>query len=111
MNVNQWGAVNQWSASVEPLIINAALGLSSTQALSASVTINGESVTINAALSQSITSALPASVTITPAPSVPILIDAQPSASYSQGFRANVTIGAITINIHPSTHYEIPNYY
>lgn len=94
-----------------PVNVNASLPSATTQALSASVTINGQPVTVNASVSGSMTSALPASVTITPAPGEPIIIDAAAGSAYSAGYRANVTIGTVTIKIYPSTHYEIPNYY
>ncbi|MGB3724303.1 MAG: hypothetical protein WA981_00915 [Glaciecola sp.] len=110
MSVNTWRAVNSWGAATEPLVISAALGGSTTQALRASITINGEAVTINAALGSSVTSGLPASVTITPVPSQPVIINAALGSTYSRGYRASVTIGTVTIRIYSETHYEIPNY-
>lgn len=56
MNVNQWGAVNQWGGAT-PLIINASIG-----------------------------------------------------GTLTSGYRANVTIGTVTIRIYSETHYEIPDY-
>lgn len=111
MNVNQWGAVNQWSATAEPLVINASLGASTTQGFNAIISINGQSVTVNAQLGAVSISGFNASVTITPAPSEPVIINAAIVSAYSAGYSANVTIGTVTINIYPSTHYEIPNYY
>ncbi len=110
MSVNTWQEVNSWGAATEPLAISAALGGSITQALSASITIDGEAVTINATLGSSVTKGLPASVTITPEPSQPIIITAELGSTYSKGYRATVTIGTVTIRIYSETHYEIPNY-
>lgn len=108
MNVNQWGEVNQWGGATT-LIINASIGGTLTSAYPASISIGGH-ITINANVGATSTSALPATVTITPAPSEPIIINAQAGSTYSTGYRANVTIGTVTIRIYSGTHYEIPNY-
>lgn len=108
MSFNQWGTFNQWSVS-EPLVVNASVGGTVTSAYPASISIGGH-ITINANVGATSTSALPATVTITPAPSEPIIINASTGSTYSTGYRANVTIGTVTIRIYSGTHYEIPNY-
>lgn len=108
MSFNQWGTFNQWSVS-EPLVVNALVGGTVTSSYPASISIGGN-ITINANVGATSTSALPATVTITPAPSEPIIINASTGSTYSAGYRANVTIGTVTIRIYSGTHYEIPNY-
>lgn len=108
MSFNQWGTFNQWSVS-EPLVVDASVGGTVTSAYPASISIGGN-ITINANVGATSTSALPATVTITPAPSEPIIINASTGSTYSTGYRANVTIGTVTIRIYSGTHYEIPNY-